>query len=214
MTSSSLRHALAAAAVFALLPLQALASVDVLNTGAPSGGLIMSNTIDSGNWLAEKFSVAGTTRIDSVSAYVLSLDSLSDAGKSFTIALYANNAHNLPALDFGAINQAQLFQTTATYTADGWNGVNGLNWSVAAGSYWIALEVGGDAGSTAFLQAPTGALPVTQAVAFFSGGQQYTATGLSDAYGLHVTAAVPEPESLMLILTGLAVTGLATRRRR
>jgi len=74
----------------------------------------------------------------------------------------------------------------------------------------MALEA--DASSAAFLQAPSGALPVAQAVAFYSGGQQYAATGLSDTYGLHVTA-VPEPTSLMLILTSLGMLGIAARRR-
>jgi hypothetical protein len=213
MIGNTLRHALAAAALCALLPLQAHASsADLLNTAVPSGGLSMSNTLDSGDWLAEKFTVGSAAQIDSVSAYVLSLDSFADAGKTFTIALYANNGSNLPALNFAADNQGQLFQTTVTYNGDGWNGVSGLNWSVAAGSYWLALEVGGDASSAAFLQVPSGALPSAQAVAYYAGGQQYAATGLSDTFGAHVTA-VPEPSSLMLVLTSLGVVGMAARRR-
>lgn len=212
MTSKILRHALAASALCALLPLHAHASADLLNTAVPSGGLAMSNTLDSGDWLAEKFTVGAATQIDSVSAYVLSLDGASDAGRTFTIALYANSAGNLPALNFAADNQGQLFQTTVTYTADGWNGVSGLSWSVATGSYWLALEVGGDASNASFLQVPSGALPAAQAVAYYAGGQQYAATGLSDTFGAHVTA-VPEPGSLVLVLTGLGLVGVAARRR-
>jgi hypothetical protein len=212
MTSKILRQALAASALCALLPLQAHASFDLLNTAVPSGSLAMSNTLDSGDWLAEKFTVAAATQIDSVSAYVLSLDKLADAGKTFTIALYADNGGNLPALNFAADNQGQIFQTTATYNADGWNGVGGLNWSVAAGSYWLALEVGGDASSASFLQLPAGALPAAQAVAYYAGGQQYAATGPSDTFGAHVTA-VPEPSGLALALTSLGVLGMVMRRR-
>lgn len=217
MTSKIFHHAsklAAAAAIVMALPLQARA-YDVVNTQVPSGGLAMSNTVDSGNWLAEKFTVSGATQIDSIAAYLLSGDSAGDAGKTFTIALYAGSG-NLPALDFASASQGQLFQATATYQADGWNGVSNLNWNVNAGSYWVALEGGSDAGSATFLQAPSGALPAAEAVAFYAGGQRYASTGLSDTFGLHVTAitAVPEPDSLALALTSLGVIGWMLARRR
>ncbi len=214
MKINLMRQALALAALAATLPLQAHA-YDVVNTAVPLNGLLMSNTVDSGNWMAEKFSVSTSTQIDSVMAYLLSADAAGDAGKTFTIALYADSG-NLPSLDFSAANQGQLFQATASYNADGWNGVSGLDWTVTAGSYWIALEGGADTNSASYLQAPTGALPVAEAVTYYAGGQHYNATGLSDSFGLQVTAvtpAVPEPGSLALMLTSLGVLALAARRR-
>lgn len=215
MTSKTLHHhalkLAAATAIVLALPLQAQA-YDVVNTQVPAGGLFMSNTIDSANWLAEKFTVSGNTQIDSIAAYLLSDDVAGDTGKTFTIALYADNG-NLPAMNFAAVNQGQLFQTTASYLANGWNGASNLNWAIGAGSYWVALEGGSDANSAAYLQAPTGALPAAQAVAFYAGGQRYAATGLSDTFGLQVTA-VPEPASLALLLTSLGVLGMAFTGKR
>ncbi|TAK96490.1 MAG: PEP-CTERM sorting domain-containing protein [Aquabacterium sp.] len=211
MNTKMIRQTLAVAAAAAIaLPLQAHA-YDVVNSNTPVNGLILSNTIDSSNSMAEKFSVSAATQIDSVLAYVLSNDVAGDTGKTFSIALYADYG-NLPALNLG-----QLFQATATYAADGWNGVTGLNWTLNAGSYWLALEASADSNSATYLQAPNGALPVAQAVAYYAGGPSYVGTSLSESFGLHVTAvtpAVPEPGSLMLMLTSLGILGLTTRRRR
>lgn len=207
--------ALAAAAFVAFTATQAQA-FDVVNTQVPSGSLFGSNTLDGSNWLAEKFSVASTTQIDSILAYVLSNDSANDIGKTFTVALYANSASNLPALDWSADQQGQLFQAMATYTGDGWNGLSNLNWTIGAGSYWLALEQSGDASNAGSLQLPTGALPAAQAVAFYSGGQNYGADTISDSFGLHITGitpSVPEPSSLALVLGSLGVLAFVTRRR-
>ncbi|MDE2595024.1 MAG: hypothetical protein KGL57_12380, partial [Burkholderiales bacterium] len=185
MTTKMIRQALAVAAIAATLPLQAHASGSLtVNTAVPTGSLIMSNNVDSTDWLAERFTVSASTQIDSINAYLLSADtSGADIGKTFTIALYGDSTYAgklLPSLNFGLPNHGQLFQTSATYTADGWNGSSGLNWSIAAGSYWVALEVGSDPSNASFLQAPTGAQPVAEAVAFFDGsGTRYQSTDLS-----------------------------------
>lgn len=215
MQGKIILKALAAASFVALTATQAQA-YDVVNTQVPTGSMFGSNALDSNDWLAEKFSVASTTQIDSVLAYVLSNDSANDLGKTFTIALYGNSASNLPALNWNANQQGQLFQATATYNGDGWNGLSNLNWTIGAGSYWLALEQNGDASNAGSLQLPTGALPAAQAVAFYSGGQNYAADTLSDTFGLHITAvtpAVPEPGSMALVLCSLGVMAFVARRR-
>lgn len=216
ITSTRIAKAISVAAVaIALVPVQAFA-FDLVNTQAPSGSLIGSNTLDAGNWLAEKFTLSSAAQINSVLAYVLSSDGASDMGKTFTIALYGNGAGDLPALDWNAAQQGQLFQATATYDGDGWNGLINLNWSIGAGSYWLALEQSGDAGNASSLQLPTGALPAAQAVAYYAGGQSYASTGPSDTFGLRITAvtpAVPEPSSMALVLASLGLIGLVARKR-
>jgi hypothetical protein len=207
--------AAALAATLVLSPLQAQA-LDLINTQTPSGGAAGSLTLDSSNWVAEAFAVAGSTQITRIEAYLLSNSEATDIGKTFTLALYADNASSLPALDFNADNQGQLFHATATYTGAGWNGLSGLNWTLGPGRYWLALESSGDATSTSDLLAPTGASPAALAVAYYAGGQRYAAASASDTFGLHIsaTAAVPEPDSLALLLAGAGIMGVIARRRR
>ncbi len=217
ITRQVMASALTALAITLAAP-QAHAAIDVVNTQVPTGTLLGSNTLDSGDWLAQKFTVSAATQIDSVMAYVLSSDAANDLGKTFTLALYANNAStNLPALNWFADQQGQLFQAQATYNGDGWNGLSNLGWTLSAGSYWLALEQSGGANEASSLQVPTGALPVAQAVAYYAGGQGYASTSASDTFGLHITAvtpAVPEPDGYLLAFTALGLIGLAARRMR
>jgi len=187
----------------------------LVNTQVPTGSTPGSNSLDSAQWFAEQFTVSAATQINSVMAYVQSNSIASDLGGTFSIALYGNTASNLPSLNFNLDQNGQLFQGTATYNGDGWNGLNNLNWSVGPGTYWLALEQYGSAGEAGSLQLPIGALPVAQAVAFYSGGQKYGTDTLSDTFGLQITAtpAVPEPSSMALLLTSLGVLGFVARRR-
>jgi hypothetical protein len=186
----------------------------VIDTQGSIGGLAGSNTVDASNWLAERFTLSTSALIDSVSTFVLSSDAGNDLGKSFTLAVYANSGTNRPALDWFANNQGQLFQTTITYNGDGWNGASALNWQLAAGSYWFALEADGNGPSG--LQVPSGAMPAATLVAGYNGvGSGYSTQGYSpaDTFGLRVTAAVPEPEGWALAVIGLLAVGSLVRRR-
>lgn len=210
MLNLSIYRAAAAALLVASLPLTAHAGPTVFATGTPTGGLGNSLTVDSSNWVAERFTLSSATTIDSLQAYVMSTDA-GDIGLNFTVALYADRpgAKALPALNFYAADNGQLAHTSVTFSGNGWNSsATGLNWSLAAGSYWVALE----AGSAGFLQAPTGAVPAASAVAYFDGsGLNYKPTGVSDSFGVAITA-VPEPTTLVLALAGLGLVGLSRRR--
>jgi len=190
-------------------------ALDLVNSLPPASGTSV-NVISSNDWLAEQFAVSGPVVINSISAFVTSTDSGNDAGKTFTVALYSDNGANLPALNWFDTNQGQVAQATVTYSADGWNGVSGLNWSVGAGHYWLAIEQHGSGNEAGSLLAPTSATPAALAVAFYSGGTGYQATGLSDSFGLRITAtpAVPEPESLALLLAGLGVVAMLGKGAR
>jgi hypothetical protein len=205
--------AAAAMAVMATLSTQAHA-LDLINTQPPTSGAGL-NEISSVSWLADKFVVSGPMLINSIEAFVTSNDSGNDAGKTFTLALYSDSGLNLPALDWNSASHGQLAQAEVTYNVDGWNGVSGLNWSLGQGNYWLAIEQYGSGNEANSLLAPTSATPSALAVAFYD-GVSYRATGLSDTFGLRITAtpAVPEASSISLALVSLGLIGVVARRRR
>lgn len=212
MKFTVLASAVLAASLLIAAPAAQAQSFNLLQTTTPTGGAVGANSLSSTGWLAEQFQTTGNVRIDSVMAYLLSDDAAGDLGKSFTLALYAD-VNNLPGLNFNATNDGKLFQASATYNGDGWNGLNQLNWQLGAGKYWLALEVGDGPNDAAWLLAPTGAQPASN-VALWQGGQHYAAIGSSDTFGLAIVATpVPEPTGLALMLASLGALGLVARRR-
>lgn len=193
------------AAVAAVVLAPAAARADfVLDTGVPTGtGL--PQVLDGNDYMAAEFSLGAGQTITGVQAF---LNSTMDApGATFTIALYAGS-------DLTSRSPTQLFSAQATYTADGWNGLNNLSWAPGtAGLYWIALEVGtGD--SVTGLAAPTPASggSVAAAAFAFNAGSGYQTAG-AGAFGVQVTA-VPLPPSLWLVSGGLlGLVGVARRRQ-
>lgn len=208
----AIASAVLAATLLAAAPVAHAQSFNLVQTSTPTGGAIGANSLSDTAWLAERFETTGNVRIDSVMAYLLSDDASGDLGKSFTLALYAD-INNLPSLDFNATNNGKLFQASATYNGDGWNGLSQLNWQLGAGKYWLAVEAGSGPNDAGWLLAPVGTQPSTN-VALWSGGQHYAAIGSSDTFGLAIVATpVPEPTGLALMLGGLGVVSLVARRR-
>ena len=209
MTRNLLPAALAAAALLAALPAHAALVID---TQDPANGLVGANVVDAHDWIAERFTLSATT-VGAIGAYVASLDPQADAGRSFTLAVYANNSRNLPALEFLAPDQNRLFSTTLTFNGNGWARADGLNWQLAAGTYWFALE--SDGNGPASLLAPGGTPVAAEAVAYYAGGRAYSTNGMTtgDTFGLQV-AAVPLPPNAALMSAGLAAIALVLRRRR
>jgi hypothetical protein len=182
----------------------------IIDTGAPSGAGL-SNTVDAFNWLAERFTIGGSVRVSGIDVFLDSTDP-TDVGKSFTLGVYANNAANLPAFNFNAPDNGSLFHAGVTFGGSGWSGVSGLDWALAAGSYWFAIE--DSDGGPQSLVAPVGTPRQAGAVASYTDGVGYSAiTPTADnTFGLRVS--VPEPTSLALVLGGLLAAASAVRRRQ
>lgn len=201
MTTNKIRLALATAA---LLSTAAAQAVTVVDTGTPTNQPPFGYALDAVDFVAGEVDFANATRLDSVATHILG----GAAGDTFTVALYADNGAHAPT-------GSALYTATATYAADGWNGVSGINWAVSTGAYWVAFEIGAnDTLSSNFenVVLDHGA-PKPLAFTAAASGSGYSTTAGPMTFGLQVTA-VPEPASYLLLLAGLAGIGGLVRRQR
>jgi hypothetical protein len=107
--------------------------------------------------------------------------------------------------------------TTAPYY--GWQGANGLNWSLAAGTYWVSFEV--RSGQTLWgsfpIESATGVPYPLQDYAFwntFNNGEWLNAS--DESWGLRVfgeVTAVPLPASAWFFLSGLGMLAGLVRKK-
>lgn len=178
-----------------------------VDTGTPNGDPLFAYAFDSNEYYAGQVTFSDATRIQSIAAHILA----GTAGETFSILLYGESVPHLP----GNV----LYSATSTFVADGWNGLSGLTgWNVAAGTYWVGLEIGfadtlGTGSGGALLDRGV-ARPLLQTA--FNPGSGYQSVTVPLDFGLQVAAvsAVPEPSAIILMLTGLALVAPIARRRR
>lgn len=189
---------LVSGATFAL-PAQAALAID---TGVPTD-TSRALAVDGTDWIAGEVAFASPSVIQGIQAY------LNDnwGGGSFTLALYGETATG----KVGALLQSWSASFGTASGAAGWNGVSGLNYGVAAGKYWVGVEVqGGDSFSGFAPETP----PAPLAKYAFNDGSYAGYQPMSASFGLQVSA-VPEPASLAMMLAGLGlVAGAGVRRGR
>lgn len=201
------RSWLAAAALLLACALPAHAALTV-DTGEPNGSAVGAFVFDSNDSFAAQVSFGAATDIRSISTHVIG----TTAAETFTVLLYADSTDHLPG--------DTLFQSTATVVADGWNGVSNLvGWTVAAGNYWLAFEIGSadtlGSGSTTGALLDRGAPMPLARTAFNAGGRyQLSANPLDFGLRAETVLAVPEPAGFVLMLAALAGVGLVAQRRR
>jgi hypothetical protein len=202
--------AIAAAATALLLPAIASASF-IFDTGTPtgSGG---PQTLSTTQFLAGEFAVTAG-EIDQ--SYVLSAfltEGAGQPGDTFTFDVYAAGSGFTAR---ASSREQPVFSATGKFTGNGCN-FSETDWTpTAAGSYWLALQVGSTS-DTKGLDAPVEASATTGTVpalgfAFAPSSGQYTTSGASPI-GLEITP-VPLPPALWLLGSGL-LAGLQVARRR
>lgn len=191
-------------------------SVTLVDTGAGGTEFIGSPALfglsDPGyfQYWAGEFTLTNASTIQSVSGWMGGM-----AIGGMEVKLYADGG-NVP----GAELFSQTFEMT-TYTADPrWENFQGLNWNVAADTYWVAFEPlpmdeFGSGFNTTML---VGAASPLSNYAIWNEGMPGYSNQNGNTLGFRVEgtlAPVPEPESYALMLAGLAlVAGIARRRHR
>lgn len=175
-------------------------AASAVNTGTPASS-DFPLSVDGTDWLAGQVSFTAATKITSIQAYLNDLGS----GGDFTIALYADSSKHLPGT---LLNSWNASFATASGASD-WNGVSNLAYTVAAGTYWVALEV---QGNNSF----SGVAPITPPnplakYAFNDGGYSgYQA--MSQSFGVQV-ATVPEADTYAMLIAGLGLIAAVARRK-
>lgn len=170
----------------------------VVDTGTPDNTSSLLS-VNSAQYIAGQVSFAQSLTIDRIQVY-LQADLGTGAGDTFSISLYSDQGNQVGTLIDGDT-------TLASFGADGWNGVSNLNWSVGAGTYWVAIEEQQD--GINFIVPGQVTQPLLH-TAFFDGAS-YQTTSTPLAFGLTVSA-VPEADSYAMLLTGLGLLGVARRR--
>ena len=178
----------------------------IVDTGTPiqSSSDLVLNSVQG--WAAQ-FSTNQGRLVQSIEGFI-NADTGNPDNATFTIALYGNGADDLPDTN------DELFSQQALFTGDGWNGLQGLNFTLNAGTYWVAFEVRlEDEIANRSADTLQGLMPVFAPNPLLK--TAYSDTGTNFGYTLASGAnnydigvrMVPAPPILLMLVPGLLALG-------
>lgn len=179
----------------------------IVDTGTPDNSIWWG--FSNSQYFGAEFSVAEDTVITSVEGY------FSNAGGSagdVAFALHSDNGYNPGAV---------LYSSNLTMTGSdplAWYGQFGLNWSVAAGTYWVSFMPDGNIIGTMPDAAPNPLAQYAQANGNYNWQANYPGAWDHLHLGVRINGeahSVPEHGSIALIwaFVGACMVGICARRR-
>ena len=178
----------------------------IVDTGTPTKSSADLVLFGAQGWAAE-FSINQDWQVHSIEGFI-NADTANPDSATFTIALYGNGADDLPDTN------DELFSQQALFTGDGWNGLQGLNFTLNAGTYWVAFEVRlEDEIANRSADTLQGLMPVFAPNPLLK--TAYSDTGTNFGYTLASGAnnydigvrMVPAPPILLMLVPGLLALG-------
>jgi hypothetical protein len=188
----------AAALVFGCASALAQSAV-VVDTGTPPEQLGYS--FDKYQYFAGEFSLAQALTVDSIEGY---------------FGTRAGNVAISILSDGGNIPGSTVQFTTNLVTTDGdtaWNGVSGLGWSLAAGTYWVSFAPSFAAGSSSNAMPGFAPNPLSGYAYFSAGSNTWSPIDYAVGVRIETAAAVPEPSALLMYGVGIIGLGFMARRK-
>lgn len=180
-------------------------AVTIVDTGEPDN----TGRVNSWYGLASEFTLDGAYTLNEIEGYFELVGSESDLTKVVDLIIYSVGADGLP--DTELFSNMFSTQSTQSKRYPNWYGLDGLNWNLLQGTYWVSFEV---ENLTPNLHMPTSSdnPPINMALINGNSYPDYFSVNVINI-GVRIQGTlIPEPTTMLLFGSGLL--GLAGFRRK